>query len=88
MMTEFDDVIGLERLRCFHFNDSKHDLGSRKDRHTHIGEGFVGRDGFRHIIADPRFGEIPMLLETPKDEDMAEDVMNLAVLRQLAAEIG
>ncbi len=83
-LAEFDRVIGLERLRCFHFNDSKHDLGSGKDRHTHIGQGFVGRDGFRHIIADPRFAHVPMLLETPKAEDMAEDVENLAILRELA----
>lgn len=83
MIAEFDRHVGLDVLKCFHFNDSKHDLGSRKDRHTHIGEGFVGLDGFRQIINDPRFAAVPILLETPKGKDMAEDVENLAVLRGL-----
>ncbi len=82
-MDAFDRHIGLELLKCFHFNDSKFDLGSRKDRHEHIGKGFIGLDGFRHIINDPRFEHIPMILETPKSKDMHEDVENLAVLRSL-----
>ncbi len=84
-MSEFDKHIGLELLRCFHFNDSKFDLGSRKDRHEHIGQGFIGLEGFRNIINDPRFEQIPMLLETPKSKDLHEDVENLAVLRNLVA---
>ncbi len=84
-MEAFDHHIGLELLKCFHFNDSKFDLGSRKDRHEHIGKGFIGLDGFRHIINDPRFEHIPMILETPKSKDMHEDVENLAVLRSLIA---
>jgi deoxyribonuclease-4 len=79
----FDEIIGLERLAAFHLNDSKQDLGSRRDRHAHVGEGSVGLDGFRHILNDPRFEEIPMLLETPKSKDMHEDVENLARLRAL-----
>ena len=63
--------------------DIKFDLASRKDRHTHIGEGFVGLEGFQHIINDPRFIDVPMILETPKSKDMHEDVENLAVLRGL-----
>ena len=82
-MREFDAHIGLDLLRCFHFNDSKFDLGSRKDRHEHIGQGFIGLDGFRNIINDSRFSEIPMILETPKSKDLHEDVENLAVLRSL-----
>ncbi len=82
-MREFDAHIGLNLLRCFHFNDSKFDLGSRKDRHEHIGQGFIGLDGFRNIINDSRFSEIPMILETPKSKDLHEDVENLAVLRSL-----
>ena len=82
-MAEFDEYIGLDLLRCFHFNDSKHDLGSRKDRHEHIGKGYIGLDGFRNIINDPRFQDIPMILETPKSKDLHEDVENLAVLRSL-----
>ena len=80
---QFDEIIGLDRLTVFHFNDSKQDLGSRRDRHAHIGEGSVGLEGFRHILNDPRFEEIPMLLETPKSKDMHEDVENLARLRTL-----
>jgi len=83
---QFDDIIGLDRLTVFHFNDSKKDMGSRRDRHAHIGEGEVGLGGFRYILNDPRFQEIPMLLETPKSKDMHEDVENLARLRALIAE--
>jgi len=81
----FDRIIGLDRLRAFHLNDSKHDLGSRKDRHEHIGKGFVGRDGFRRLLRDRRFRTLPMVLETPKGEDLAEDRENLTLLRGLAA---
>jgi deoxyribonuclease-4 len=80
---EFDRVIGIERINVFHLNDSQKDLGSRVDRHTHIGEGYVGLEGFRAIVNDPRFAEIPMILETPKSEDLAEDIENLARLRGL-----
>ncbi len=80
---QFDESIGLERLTVFHLNDSKKDLGSRRDRHAHIGEGSVGPEGFRHILNDSRFEDIPMLLETPKSKDMHEDVENLARLRAL-----
>lgn len=80
---EFDRVIGLQRLAVFHLNDSEKDVGSRRDRHAHIGQGFVGLEGFRRILNDPRFQHIPMLLETNKSEDMHEDVENLARLRAL-----
>jgi len=80
---EFDRMIGLERIKAFHVNDSQKDLGSRIDRHTHIGEGFVGLEGFRAIVNDPRFAQIPMILETPKGDDLAEDIANLAKLRGL-----
>jgi deoxyribonuclease IV len=86
VFSEFDRILGLDRLQVFHFNDAKHDLGSRRDRHEHIGEGFVGLDGFRRILKDPRFEEIPMLLETPKSEDMHEDVENLTKLRSLLSD--
>lgn len=82
-MAEFDRVIGLELLKCFHFNDSKGTLGNRKDRHEHIGKGGIGLSGFAHILNDPRFAHVPMILETPKSDDMHEDVENLAVLRSL-----
>jgi deoxyribonuclease-4 len=80
---EFDRVIGIERIKAFHLNDSQKDLGSRVDRHSHIGEGYVGLEGFRAIVNDPRFAQIPMILETPKGEDLAEDIENLAKLRGL-----
>jgi deoxyribonuclease-4 len=61
-------VIGFERLRAFHLNDSKKPLGSRVDRHEHIGRGLLGLEAFRRIVNDPRFRGLPMLLETPKEE--------------------
>jgi deoxyribonuclease IV len=82
VFNEFEQRIGLERLVAFHLNDSTTDAGSHRDRHAHIGEGYV-RDGFRLILNDPRFRNIPMILETPKSEDMHEDIENLARLRQM-----
>jgi len=81
---EFDRVVGLKWLRAMHLNDSKKELGSRVDRHTHIGQGFIGEAGFAALMRDPRFSKIPKVLETPKGEDLAEDKMNLATLRRLA----
>lgn len=80
---EFDRVIGLDRVRCFHLNDSQKDLGSRVDRHSHIGQGCIGLEGFRLLVNDPRFTQLPMIIETPKGDDMAEDVENLSLLRSL-----
>lgn len=80
---ELDDTIGLARVRAFHLNDSKRDLGSHVDRHEHIGKGYLGLEPFRMILNDPRFRGLPMLLETPKGNDMAEDIENLAALRGL-----
>jgi deoxyribonuclease-4 len=82
-MEAFDRVIGLERLHAIHLNDSKGDLGSHKDRHEHIGKGFIGLEGFRHLLNDPRLAGLPGLLETPKGDDLQEDRENLAVLRSL-----
>ena len=83
MLDEFDRTVGLDALKCFHFNDSKKGLGSRVDRHEHIGKGEIGLSGFAHILNDPRFASTAMILETPKSDDMREDVENLAVLRGL-----
>lgn len=79
-----DRAVGLERLCAFHLNDSKGDLGSHRDRHEHVGRGRVGLDAFRRILKDPRFRDLPMVLETPKGDDLAEDRVNLRVLRSLA----
>lgn len=85
VMDEFGDVIGFERLRLFHLNDSKSPLGSRVDRHTHIGEGELGDAPFRHLMRDARFDRVPRVLETPKDGDATtSDRRNLARLRELA----
>lgn len=80
---EFDRLIGLDRLLAFHLNDSKYGLGSRKDRHEHIGQGELGLAAFRFLLNDRRFAGLPMVLETPKGEDLAEDRENLSVLRSL-----
>jgi deoxyribonuclease-4 len=72
-------------LRGFHFNDSKGDLGCRRDRHEHIGKGCLGLEPFRLILADPRFRDLPMILETEKGDDLAEDRVNLATLRSVMA---
>jgi deoxyribonuclease-4 len=82
-MDEFDRIIGIDRLRCFHFNDSKKSLGSRVDRHDHIGQGQIGLEGFRNILNDKRFTHIPKILETPKGKEQLEDLENLKVLRSL-----
>jgi len=82
-MREFDRLIGIEKIRAFHVNDSKKDLGSRVDRHCHIGKGFLGLAAFRLLVNDARFAEIPKILETPKGEGDREDRRNLATLRRL-----
>jgi deoxyribonuclease-4 len=81
---EFDRIIGLGRLAAFHVNDSKRELGSRVDRHEHIGKGRIGKRGFALLMKDERFHAIPKILETPKGPDMKEDVENMKVLRSLA----
>ncbi|MDD2581516.1 MAG: deoxyribonuclease IV [Desulfuromonadaceae bacterium] len=82
-MEQFDRIIGLERLHCFHLNDSKKGLGSRVDRHEHIGQGMLGLNPFRFILNDPRFATVPKILETPKGDSNEMDGVNLALLRGL-----
>ena len=82
-MKEFERQIGFENLKFLHLNDSKKELGSRVDRHEHIGQGCIGLEGFRFILNDPRFEHHPMTLETPKGEDLKEDIENLGRLRSL-----
>lgn len=84
MMDEIEQEIGLATIGCLHFNDSKGKFDSHVDRHEHIGQGEIGLEGFRHIINDPRWDGIAMLLETPKDDDLKDDVENLARLCSLA----
>lgn len=82
-MAEFDRIVGLDRIQFFHLNDSKKELDSRVDRHTHIGEGFIGIEGFRNLLNDARFASCSMTLETPKDKDLEDDRKNLATLAGL-----
>jgi len=80
---EFEDIIGLDRLAAFHVNDSKRELGSHVDRHEHIGKGQIGLNGFRHLMNDDRFKHTPKILETPKGEEMLEDLENMRILTSL-----
>jgi len=80
---EVSKFIGLRQIVAFHLNDSKTALGSRVDRHAHIGEGWIGKSGFHHIVNDARFKKTPGCLETPKSKDLKEDIRNLATLRSL-----
>jgi deoxyribonuclease-4 len=82
-MAEFDRIIGLKHLHFFHLNDSKKSCGSRVDRHEHIGDGCISLDGFGWLVNDGRFANHPMTLETPKGEDLREDIVNLRTLRGL-----
>lgn len=81
---EFDRIIGLELLEAIHINDSKKDLGSRIDRHEHIGKGLIGKVGFRCLMQDKRLISIPKVIETEKGKDLREDLINLKILRRLA----
>jgi deoxyribonuclease-4 len=65
----FDETIGFARLKMMHLNDSKAPFGSRKDRHELIGEGAIGAEPFRRIMTDPRFADVPKVIETPKGDD-------------------
>jgi deoxyribonuclease IV len=82
-MKEFDRIVGSKHVVAFHLNDSKTPLGSRVDRHTHIGKGHIGLSAFRCVLRDPRWPKLPMVLETPKSDDLQEDVENLRVLKEL-----
>lgn len=84
-MARFDAVIGLDRLKVIHLNDSKNPLGSNKDRHDHIGDGEIGVEGFRQVVNDPRLDGIPGILETEKDDGGDNDRRNIATLRSLVA---
>lgn len=88
---QFGRIVGFDRLKAFHLNDSKKPLGSRVDRHEHIGKGYLGLEPFRRLVNDRRFRDLPMLLETPKGEGRASgpivldamDDRNLRTLRRL-----
>lgn len=79
----FDDLIGLKRLKVIHANDSKSPLGSHIDRHWHIGEGYIGKEGFQALLHHPAMRSLPIIIETPFKEP-GDDLKNLATLRRLA----
>ncbi len=78
---DFDRLIGLKNLKLWHFNDTKVELGSKRDRHWHIGEGLIGLDGFGRIVNHPKLKHLPAILETPKED--GSDLRNLRRLRDL-----
>lgn len=82
MLDEFDKLIGLNKLHLLHLNDSKTTLNSHKDRHWHIGEGYIGIEGFRRIINHPLLVHLPGIMETPR-KDTKEDERNMKVVRNL-----
>jgi len=81
-LAEFDQLVGLERIHVLHLNDSKTRLGSRVDRHWHIGEGLIGREGFRGIVNHPALRHLPAIMETPRI-DAEDDIRNMRVARSL-----
>jgi len=83
MLASLERTVGLEKLRAIHCNDSKRELGSRVDRHEHIGQGQLGLQAFSFLLNDPRLLHVPKILETPKGKDLREDRRNLRVLRSL-----
>jgi len=84
-LAQFDEIIGLAHLQVIHANDSKGCLGSHLDRHEHIGDGEIGLEAFRLLVNDPRFGGIPVILETPDSEEMHK--VNLDRLRALIGDV-
>lgn len=83
-MAAFDDIVGFTYLKGVHLNDSKKPLGSRVDRHECIGHGEIGLDAFRLLMSDPRFDDIPMVLETPDSDQWAEEIKLLNTLASSA----
>lgn len=81
-LEKFDQRIGLKRLHLLHLNDSKTPLGSRKDRHWHIGEGYIGVEGFRNLVNHPLLRDFPGIMETPR-KDTVEDLKNMKLIRSL-----
>jgi deoxyribonuclease-4 len=86
VLQEFDAVVGLQHINVFHFNDSAKAVGSRKDRHSHIGEGACGRSCFRSIVKRTQFDDIPKILETSKEANkkgVCMDLVNIKKLRSM-----
>ena len=85
VLAEFDRVIGLSRLKALHVNDSKNPLGSHKDRHAKLGEGYIGKEAFKRIVSHPALQGLPFILETPNDDaGWAEEI---AFLKSACTEV-
>lgn len=81
-INEFDEIVGLNYLKLLHFNDSKNILGSKIDRHTHIGAGDIGLEGFKAVVNHPKIKNLPGILETPR-ANLSDDLKNIKKLRDL-----
>ncbi len=79
---EFDDVVGLEKLACVHLNDSKHDCGTNKDEHAHIGEGLIGPEGMEAFLNHDAVDDVPLVLETPTEDGKSYE-WNIQRVREL-----
>ncbi|MDD5605747.1 MAG: deoxyribonuclease IV [Patescibacteria group bacterium] len=83
LLKKFDRLIGLKHLEFIHANDARFELGSKKDRHAKIGEGFIGEAGFKNLVNHPRLKNIPFILETPRTGDVKRDITDIKHLRRL-----
>lgn len=83
VLQHFDNLIGLEHLLCMHLNDSKFEINEKKDRHENIGDGFIGNDGFRIIVNDPKLKDVPGMMEVPGLDGNGPDQANLDRLKAL-----
>jgi deoxyribonuclease-4 len=86
VVDDFDAIVGLDRLRCLHVNDSQTPLGSNRDRHANLGDGELGREGIAAFLSEPRFYGLPALLETPGREGNGPDAADIAWTRELREE--
>jgi deoxyribonuclease-4 len=86
VLAEFDQVVGLDRLRCLHLNDSKVAFASNRDRHENLGDGEIGADGMRRILGCPDLQGLPVILEVPGLEGTGPDLENMARLRRFHEE--
>lgn len=87
MLDEFDQHVGLERLAAVHANDSKRVLGAGVDRHENIGQGYIGVEGFEHIMRSPAFWDLPFLLEVPGLDNKGPDRANLDILKDIRSRV-
>jgi deoxyribonuclease-4 len=86
VLDDFDRVVGIDRLRCLHLNDSKTAFGSNRDRHENIGDGAIGEDGMRRVLGAPALQGLPVILEVPGLEGKGPDLENMARARRLHEE--